>query len=127
MSGIKNVLVIDDNEDITQSLTRYLQIKKIKTTTANTGLSGLNLLEHQKFDIVLLDLSIPDLTGIDIIKSLEKNDKLSQQKIIILTATSITNNEITELLKKPGIIACVRKPISLKKLLQLIINDKTTK
>ena len=114
------ILIVDDNKDITEMLSRYLTVKGFDCITTNDGLNGLNLIKKEKFDTVFLDLSMPDFGGMDVIVTLEKENVLKDQRIVIFTASSITNGQIQELLAKDGIESCLRKPVQLSELLLTI-------
>jgi len=105
------VLIIDDNQGITEMLSRYLSVKKFDCVTTNDGLNGLNLIKKEKYDTVFLDISMPNFGGMDVIAALEKEDMLKDQRIIIFTASSITNEEIQTLLEKDGVESCLKKPV----------------
>ena len=103
-------------------LSRYLEVKGIECATTNNGMNGLNLVKKERYDTVFLDMSMPDFSGMDVLDALEKEDLLKSQRIIIFTASSISNEDIQELLKKDGIDACLRKPVTLKDLLATLKN-----
>lgn len=63
------VLVIDDNKDITDVLSFYCDSSGIVCTTTN----GLDTMHKEKYDLILLDLAMPDLSGYDVVKSLKKD------------------------------------------------------
>ena len=113
------VLLIEDNEDISNTLAEYLTLKGYECTISNDGKDGLEKISSKNYDVVLLDLVIPKLSGHQIIGSLEKNGKLRDQKIIVLTATSIDKSEKENLVKR-GIHKCLEKPIQLNVLLEAI-------
>lgn len=115
------ILLIDDNENITKMFTKFFELKGYSCVVSNNGRNGLTLLEDQKFDTVILDLSMPEFTGYDVINELEKKDLLKKQKIVVLTATSITNDEINELQKR-GINAVLKKPANLSEIVDKITN-----
>ena len=117
------ILVIDDNQEITQPLSKFLTVKDHDCTVSNDGRNGLTLLQKQRFDVVLLDLALPEFSGYDIIDALEKDDKLKENMIIVFTALALKNEEIDEL-KKRGIYACISKPIKLDLLLKTIEGTK---
>ena len=110
------VLIVDDNENITSILSEYLTIKDFEVSVALDGRSGLSLIQNKKFDHILLDLSMPEFSGFDIIEALEKNGQLEDQKIIIFTAISITKKMKSNLLSKDGIIGYLEKPVALTEL-----------
>lgn len=117
------ILLVDDNHDISDMLSQYLEIKGYDCTVSNSGRNGLNLILQEKFDVILLDLAMPEFSGYDIIKALQKKNSLSDYKIIVLTASSITDKEIDEL-TNGGVRACLKKPVRLEELIQTISSVK---
>ena len=116
---IKNILVIDDNESITKLLARFLKLKGIEHTISGNGQNGLNLIRQGKFDVILLDINMPDFSGYDVIDSLEKEGRLKDENIFLFTASNLDKTEEENLLKR-GIIGCAKKPIRVDELLKLI-------
>ncbi|MEK0340907.1 MAG: response regulator [Nitrosopumilus sp.] len=115
-----NILGIDDNEDILKLLKTVLTSKGHDFTQALNGKDGMKLIEEQNFDAILLDLAMPEFSGLDVIESLKTNNKLKEQKIIIFTASSATNTEIDKLLKYDGVKICIRKPVDIKILINKV-------
>lgn len=117
---IMKILLVDDNEDITKMLSKYMSLKGHTCIVVNDGRSGLNLIEnHQAFDVVLLDLAMPEFTGRDIIDELHKSGKIKNQNIVTLTASSINYDE-ESMLKSKGVRSCLKKPIDPDTLLEHI-------
>lgn len=114
------ILIVDDNRDITEMLSKYLEVKGYDCVITNDGLNGLNLIKKEKFHTIFLDMSMPDFGGNDVINALEKENLLKDQRIVIFTASSITNEQIQELLEKNGIEAFLRKPVQLSDLIKTI-------
>ena len=114
------VLIIDDNQETTCLLSRYLNAKGIENTITNDPIDGLQRIKEENYDTVLLDISMPEFSGIDIIHTLEREKRLQNQKIVIFSAISFTDMEIHHLLKKQGVEMCVKKPINLDHLLTSI-------
>jgi len=110
------ILGIDDNVDITDLLDMVLNVDHEFQFT-NSGREGVKLIQENKFDVVLLDLSMPDFTGIDVMDELKKNGLLDKQKIVLFTASSMTDSEIDGILKQ-GAHSCIRKPIDTDLLLE---------
>ena len=104
------ILIIDDNKDITKMFYKYMTIKGHSCSVANDGRSGLNLIENQAFDVVILDIAMPEFSGNDIIDALCKSGKIKNQNIITLTASSI-NYDDESTLKSKGVHSCLKKPI----------------
>ena len=114
------VLVIDDNKSITNSLEKYLKIKGFEVRICNDGQEGFELIQNDKWDTILLDLSMPEFSGLDIIENLEKNNILKDKNIILFTASSVSDYILDNLVKKDGIRTCLKKPISLAKIAETI-------
>lgn len=114
------ILIIDDNEQITKMLTTFLELKEHKCTVANDGKEGLAIIKESKHDVVLLDLAMPEFDGFAIIKDLEENNMLKDHKIIVFTASTITEEELDELVDR-GVASYILKPIDIDLLLSKII------
>ncbi|MBC8458113.1 MAG: sigma-54-dependent Fis family transcriptional regulator [Deltaproteobacteria bacterium] len=80
----KSILIIDDEENIRKYLGRALAKDGFDVFTAEYGKEGLNLLVREHIDIVLLDLNLPDINGLDVLKEIKGVDV--QSVIIIITA-----------------------------------------
>jgi two-component system, OmpR family, response regulator len=107
---VMKILIIDDNADIAKMLSKYMTIKGHSCSVINDGRSGLNLIENQTFDVVILDLAMPEFSGYDVIDSLYKSGKIKNQNIVTLTASSISH-EYESMLKSKGVHSCLTKPI----------------
>lgn len=114
------ILIIDDNRDITDLLSKFLKSKKLESVVVNDPYDGLDLIKKEKYDVILLDMSMPEFSGIDIIDTLDREKILQDQKIIIFSAIALTSSQITGLLKRKGVYDCLKKPIELDKLLTAI-------
>ena len=114
------VLIIDDNVDITEMLSKYLTVKGFDCVIANDGLNGLNQIKKEKFTTIFLDMSMPDFGGRVVIAALEKENLLKDQRIVIFTASSTDNDVIQELLAKDGIELWLKKPVQLRDLLRAV-------
>ena len=106
------ILVVDDNENISNTLKQVLEIEGHECIVTGNGRNGLTMMRQQKFDGVFLDLAMPEFSGIDVIDSLEQSGEIKEQKIIVLTASSMSD-ELEEDLIKKGILMMLRKPIGL--------------
>jgi DNA-binding response OmpR family regulator len=92
------VLLIDDNAEITEMLSQYLALKGCNCTISNNGKDGLNQILSKK---------------------LEKRGKLKEHKIIVLTASSVTDEELTNILDK-GVVTALKKPVDLSRLFEVV-------
>jgi two-component system, OmpR family, response regulator len=114
------VMIIDDNESITKLISKYLTLKKHEVSVSNNSREGLRIFRDGKFDALLLDIAMPEFSGFDIIIDLEKDGRITKEKVIVFTASSISNEEITDLINR-GVKAILKKPLKLEELLSTIV------
>ena len=113
------ILHIDDNEDLLDICDTVLTSDGHEYTGINNGREGLQAIKDKKFDLLLLDLSMPDFSGADVIDALVKDGLMNKQKVAILTATSPTKEEIEMFLEK-GAHSVLKQPINEDFLLDFI-------
>jgi len=88
-------------------------------TGCNFGKDGLELIQKQQFDIVLLDLSMPEFCGLDVLNALEKEGIANKQKIVVFTATN-PSEEGSRSLPKKGVHSILKKPLDIDMLMDHI-------
>lgn len=85
-----HLLLVDDDADILILLKQILY-REYRITTAHNGQHALRLLEQQPFDLVLLDLMMPDMNGMDVLDSIRLNPQIADLPVVIVSA--LTHNE----------------------------------
>jgi DNA-binding response OmpR family regulator len=118
------VLAIDDNKEITDMLSLYFESQGIEFTAINDGRKGLEVLRNEDSNLVLLDLAMPDFSGVDIVDYLKKENLIESKNIVIFTASSVSN-ELFEGLKKIGVKDILKKPLDMNALEELIARFRT--
>ena len=113
------ILGIDDNEDLLHLCEIALTSEGHEYTGKDNGKDGLKAIQDEKFDIVLLDLSMPDFSGVDVVDALVKDGIMNKQKIVIFTASSATEKEYAPLLEK-GAHSILKKPLDVDVLVETI-------
>jgi len=103
------ILGIDDNEDLLALCKVVLTSDGHEYTGISDGKNGLEAIRDEKFDVVLLDLSMPDFSGTDVMDALVKDGIMNKQKVVIFTAMSPTKEEINLFLEK-GAHSVIKKP-----------------
>lgn len=111
------VLIIDDNEQITRMISTFLKLNGHICKISNDGIEGINMLSNEEFDVILLDLAMPELDGYEVLNRL--NNKEIVSKIIILTASNFSKQNMTKF-KKYGISHIFQKPVDIDVLLEKI-------
>ena len=115
---MKNILIIDDNKDITGLFSTILESAGHKCTIVHDGKKGLEMLHTKSFDLTLLDLAMPGMSGTDVLDVVKNDPKIKDSKILIITASSLTDAEIERIRNEYKILDIVKKPINKAKLLQ---------
>ncbi len=110
------ILIIDDNKDISSMYNQFLTLKGHQCVETNQGQNGIALIQKHEFDIVILDLAMPEFDGFDVIDLLVAEKLLDNLRVIVITASSINNEKIKKL-KSQGVFECLKKPINLQELL----------
>ena len=109
------VCIIDDNMSITGMFSKLLKMEGHEVVVANGGRAGLALLDNEVFDATILDISMPEFSGIDVVKALNESGRIKEQKIVILTASSASDEELGNL-KEKGVKEFLKKPLQLDSL-----------
>ena len=104
------ILGIDDNEDLLNLCETVLTSEGHEYTGISDGRNGLKAIRDEKFDVVLLDLSMPEFSGMDVIDALVKEGIMKKQKVVIFTAMSPTKEEFDLFLEK-GAHSVLKKPV----------------
>ncbi|MEO9294223.1 MAG: response regulator [Nitrososphaera sp.] len=80
------ILIIDDDNDIARSLEKFLTIKGHSCKTLNRGSEGLQAIQADTFDVILLDLRMPEWNGFDILRMLAYGGVLHDKKVVVISA-----------------------------------------
>ena len=103
------VLVIDDSLVIRKMVSRTLQAAGLETLEANLGQHGLELLEKDAPDLVITDINMPVMDGLDFARELRQRPAHAQTPVIFLTTEGETSR--SEALREIGFAAWVTKPL----------------
>ncbi|MGZ4816542.1 MAG: sigma-54-dependent transcriptional regulator [Terriglobales bacterium] len=112
-SGTAAILIIDDEVAIRESLQTLLEMEDYRVETAETGEDGLNKIAEQPFDLILLDLALPDRNGLEILRDIRDRDP--SLAVILITAYGTVENAV--LAMQGGATNFVQKPWDNEKLL----------
>ena len=109
----KHILIVDDEEHLADALAHNLQFEGFSTTVAHDGEEGLRLARTIQFDLVILDIMMPELDGLEVCKRLRATG--SRVPILFLTAKSADADRLLGL--KVGADDYVAKPFLLEELI----------
>ena len=111
----EKVLIVDDEEHIVELLQFNLVNAGYKVITANNGLDALKKVKENKPDLLLLDLMLPGMDGLDVCKEIKRDKETSKTSIKMLTAKSEELDKILGL--ELGADDYITKPFSIRELL----------
>ena len=115
---MKKILIIDDEIDFLRTLSKYLTRKGFEVTICSSGRKGLNCAKKESYDLVLTDIKMPGMDGVEAIKQIERVRRKAQ--FIITSGYSITE-EIDSLLKQDKrVCGYLFKPFDLNELMNRI-------
>ena len=111
-----SILIVDDDEETLETISDILQEKGFYTETAKTGKEALAKAEKRVFNVVLLDIKLPDMTGIEVLRAL--SEKHLPTMTIMITANATMQNAVDA--NNFGASAYLLKPIDPETLLRAI-------
>ena len=114
----KSILLVDDNLKIRELFTSYLELKEYQVTNLENGLAVIDELKNHTYDIVILDLAMPEMSGFEVLEKM-KEDNLPRNNVIVLTAADLTDED-REKIKSYEIKAFLEKPAELSTIMALI-------
>lgn len=107
MSAAKgSILIIDDEQEVRESLEQLLKFEGYRTHTAGTGDEGLKKAEESFFDLVLLDINLPDQSGLDVLRSLKH---LAPETAVVMI-TAYDSGQTAFEASKQGAASYIPKP-----------------
>ena len=108
MNSKAHILIIDDEASLRQTMARILQRAGYEVTTASNGQEGLQLVSEHPFDLVYLDIRMPDMSGLELLKTI--HIKLPDLPIILFTAQPDVNSAVEAL--RRGATDYLLKPLN---------------
>jgi CheY-like chemotaxis protein len=111
----KKILVIDDEELIIKSLVKLLEKNGYIVLTAKNGQDALVIAEDENFDLIIADIRMPGMNGVETVKTI-----YSSKKIPVIFITGYANNEIKQKAKMLNPVAYIYKPFDILELVDKI-------
>lgn len=108
---MKKALVVDDTKNIRNLLTTCLELNDFEVLTAINGEDALNIIEANIFDLIFLDIKMPEVSGTKVLKTIRDNG--IDTPVIIMTAFATVKNAID--CTKLGAVAYLQKPFTIDK------------
>ena len=112
MENIK-ILLVDDEEDFITTLSERLSLRGFDNHTAFDGTAALQFLEDHQIDIIVLDLKMPGMGGMEVLQKIREHDE--RVRVIIQTGHGTTKEE--EETGQLGVASFIRKPVDIEVLI----------
>ena len=118
-----SILIVDDKPELAMSLHDILVSLGHEAETANDGSKAIELVEARPFDILLIDIRMPGINGIDAFREI----KLRQPTIEVIMMTAFTIDEVVSDALENGAYGILFKPFDVRKLLELVTKIEAKK
>ncbi|WP_289020955.1 response regulator [Desulfobacter postgatei] len=125
----EKVLIIDDEQEFTEALAERMTNRGMTVSTSSSAIEGLQSVEEQSFDVVVLDLQMPEMDGIETLKILKK--KRPELQVILLTGHATVEKGIEamklgamDLLEKPADMTTLTEKIKKAQAKKMILVEK---
>ncbi|MCA3628869.1 MAG: response regulator [Methylobacterium sp.] len=116
----KTVLIVEDNDLNMKLFNDLLEAHGYATLKTRLGLEGLELARNHHPDLILMDIQLPEVSGMDVIKLLKEDDDLRTIPVIAITAFAMKGDE--ERIRGSGCEGYLSKPISVVKFVETVRN-----
>jgi len=118
---MKNVLVVDDLKAQLNLITAYLTEEGFNVITAGNGNEALEKASAQSFDLVITDLVMPEMSGLEFCRKLKKNPETAS--IPVIACTTKDRDMDKKWAKKQGVVAYLVKPFTREEMISTVKNS----
>ena len=117
------ILVVDEQFTDREALKAILEDKGYRVATAKDGAEAIEMVRSQHYDIIFLDVSLPDMNGTETFERVKKIDP----KATVIMMSGYTEEELVSRAVREGAYACIYKPFDMKKVIALVENIRRVK
>ncbi|HVI30770.1 response regulator [Phenylobacterium sp.] len=114
----KKVLIVEDNELNMKLFHDLLEAQGYETLQTREGLAALSLAREHRPDLILMDIQLPEISGLEVTKWLKEDEDLASIPVVAVTAFAMKGDE--ERIREGGCEAYISKPISVSHFLDTI-------
>ena len=114
----KSIMIVEDNELNMKLFNDLLEANGYKTIKTRSGLEALELARAHMPDLILMDIQLPEVSGLEVTKWLKEDDQLYKIPVIAVTAFAMKGDE--ERIRQGGCEAYISKPISVGSFVETI-------
>lgn len=114
----KRILIVDDDEMVLMALNELLKPEGYEIDSVGNARDALTKIEENRYDLLMLDIIMPEMSGLELCKIIRKRDECAEIPIVFLTAKSREEDRVLGL--EAGANLFLSKPISPDKLLAIV-------
>jgi len=114
----KSVLIVEDNELNMKLFHDLLEAHGYNTLQTRTGIEALRLAREHRPDLILMDIQLPEVSGLEVTKWIKEDEDIASIPVIAVTAFAMKGDE--ERIRQGGCEAYISKPISVAKFLETV-------
>jgi CheY-like chemotaxis protein len=106
----RSILIVDDNDDVRELLLRFLEHDSYHLYSANNGDSALALLYSEKIDLLLLDVMMPGISGVELLKRIKSSHFATNPNLPVIMVTARSGSDDIEEAMAAGAHSYIVKP-----------------
>ncbi len=107
------IFIIDDSKETTTMLSKFFNARGYSLIVTNDPMEGLEKIRREHFDVILLDINMPVVSGFGVIEILAGADILKDQNIFMFSGVTLPEVQLKNLLRRDGVNGFLKKPIDL--------------
>jgi len=115
---MSRILIVDDEKNVAELINYNLEIAGYETKIVYDGKTALNTIKAEAFDLAVLDIMLPEIDGLSILRYIKSNDKIKNMPVIMLTAKSTGSDVVLGL--EIGADDYIVKPFNINELMARI-------
>ena len=115
------LLIVDDEADVREFAANFFRKRKVDTVIASSGEEALKILDQEKVDLILLDIRMKGITGIEALRRIK--DKDNDLKVVMVTGRKPDEEASFDQCKKLGAIDYIHKPLEMEELERIVMGQ----
>ena len=119
---MSKLLIVDDEIDIREFAKNFFQKRGIAVFTASGGQEALEIIEQETPDLVLLDVCMEDMTGVEVLREL----RTKHNSVKVIMVTGVEEQAVLEETKALGVVQYIHKPLILEELEKVVMEELKT-
>ena len=116
------LLIVDDETDVREFAKRFFTKRNIEVLTASGGLEALKIITEEKPDLVLLDVRMEEMTGVEVLKKLREE----QNDVKVIMVTGVEDEMVINEANSWGVCGYIHKPLILEELEKIVMEELKT-